>query len=248
MELPQDHPIMHQCWFEKLQNITNIHHFELFAASTNLDIEKVKKKLVDKHLINKMMLDRDQNVLDKLQKRLHEANEQPKKEEVKIQKIKKKKYAPKTERGALQKTKRNRNVTKKSNFTNFTNLLEETKAIIQKEVDELLKQTKKYKENNENVAALQTELEKYSEVVEKHLQDKKRSLLGLTPARIQQFHQFEADESLAGDLCSICQDDIEVGRRMIRLDCHHVFCQDCVKGWLADHHTCPNCRHVFNRT
>ena len=71
---------------------------------------------------------------------------------------------------------------------------------------------------------------------------------GLTRATIKRFHQFEADESLAGDRCSVCQDDIEVGRRMMRLDCggQHVFCQTCVEGWFADHNTCPNCRHVFH--
>ena len=71
---------------------------------------------------------------------------------------------------------------------------------------------------------------------------------GLTAARIQQFQQFPADESLVGDRCSVCQDDIEVGRRMMRLDCggQHVFCQTCVEGWFADHNTCPNCRHVFH--
>ena len=71
---------------------------------------------------------------------------------------------------------------------------------------------------------------------------------GLSSARIQQFHKFQADESLVGDRCSVCQDDVEVGRRMMRLNCdgQHVFCQDCVEGWLANHNTCPNCRHVFH--
>ena len=70
---------------------------------------------------------------------------------------------------------------------------------------------------------------------------------GLTPARIQRFHQFQADESLVGDRCGVCLDDIEFGRRMMRLDCNgkHVFCRDCVKGWFADHNTCPNCRRAF---
>ena len=70
---------------------------------------------------------------------------------------------------------------------------------------------------------------------------------GLTAARIQKFKQFPADESLVGDKCSVCQDEIEVGRRMMRLDCdgQHAFCQGCVEGWFADHKTCPNCRHEF---
>ena len=70
---------------------------------------------------------------------------------------------------------------------------------------------------------------------------------GLSPASIQQFHQFEAGQSQVGERCSVCQDDIVVGRRLMRLDCdgQHVFHQDCVEGWFADHNTCPNCRHVF---
>ena len=70
---------------------------------------------------------------------------------------------------------------------------------------------------------------------------------GLTPARVQKFQQFPADDSLAGDRCGVCLDDIEVGRRMIRLTCNvqHVFCKDCVEGWFADHNTCPNSRHIF---
>ena len=70
---------------------------------------------------------------------------------------------------------------------------------------------------------------------------------GLTTARIRQFQHFPADESLAGDICSVCQYEIELGSSMMRLDCkgQHVFCKDCVEGWFADHKTCPNCRHVF---
>ena len=70
---------------------------------------------------------------------------------------------------------------------------------------------------------------------------------GLTTARIHEFQQFPADESLVGNRCGVCLDDIEAGRRMMRLDCdgQHAFCQDCVEGWFADHNTCPNCRHTF---
>ena len=61
------------------------------------------------------------------------------------------------------------------------------------------------------------------------------------------FHSLQADESLAGNKCGICLDIVEVGRRMVRLGCsgQHVFCQDCVLKWFADHNTCPICRHQF---
>ena len=70
---------------------------------------------------------------------------------------------------------------------------------------------------------------------------------GLTPARIQQFEKFAADESHVGDQCAICMDDIEVGRNMMRLNCdgHHTYCQVCIEGWFAYHNTCPLCRHAF---
>ena len=93
-----------------------------------------------------------------------------------------------------------------------------------------------------------TELQHQSELIQQQIEEKRQQLhKGLTPARIQQFHQFLADESLVGDRCGVCLDDIEVGSRMMRLDCdgQHVFCQDCVEGWFADHNTCPNCRHIF---
>ena len=91
-----------------------------------------------------------------------------------------------------------------------------------------------------------TELKHQSELIDQQIEDKRQQLhKGLSPARIQQFHQFLADETLVGDHCGVCLDDIEVGRRMIHIDCHHVFCQDCVERWFADHNTCPNCRHIF---
>ena len=70
---------------------------------------------------------------------------------------------------------------------------------------------------------------------------------GLTPERIQQFDHFQADETQVDGQCSICIEDFEVGRRLMRLDCdgHHVFCQVCIEGWFADHKTCPICRHIF---
>ena len=70
---------------------------------------------------------------------------------------------------------------------------------------------------------------------------------GLTLQRIQQFEQFQADESHVGDQCAICMEEINIGRNMMRLDCdgHHTFCQVCIKGWFAGHNTCPICRHEF---
>ena len=70
---------------------------------------------------------------------------------------------------------------------------------------------------------------------------------GLAAEITQKFHIFEADESLVGDKCNVCLEDVKVGRKMMLLDCkgQHVFCQVCIEGWFAVHNTCPVCRHVF---
>ena len=71
---------------------------------------------------------------------------------------------------------------------------------------------------------------------------------GLNPRKIRSFKLFTADESHVGDQCSICMEDIDVGRRMRRLTCdgQHYFCKKCIEGWFAEHNTCPLCRHKFD--
>ena len=68
----------------------------------------------------------------------------------------------------------------------------------------------------------------------------------LAPQSLQH-EQFQADQSLAGEQCVICMEDIEIGRNMMRLDCdgQHTFCKVCIEGWFNDHKTCPICRHGF---
>ena len=57
---------------------------------------------------------------------------------------------------------------------------------------------------------------------------------------------FTALSSVSGK-CVICQEDIEKGRKVRRLDCdgRHIFCQVCIEGWLRNNNTCPICRHKF---
>ena len=57
---------------------------------------------------------------------------------------------------------------------------------------------------------------------------------------------FTADSSIGGK-CVICQEDIEKGRKVRRLDCdgRHIFCQVCIEGWLRNNNTCPICMHKF---
>ena len=42
---------------------------------------------------------------------------------------------------------------------------------------------------------------------------------GLSIVRIQQFLQFEADESHVGDQCQVCLEEVEVGKLIKQLDC-----------------------------
>ena len=81
------------------------------------------------------------------------------------------------------------------------------------------------------------------------IEDKKNVLLNkrLSLERIQQFQQFEADDSYVGDQCQVCLEEVEVGKLMKQLDCggRHSFCSGCIDQWFANHKTCPICRHVF---
>ena len=70
---------------------------------------------------------------------------------------------------------------------------------------------------------------------------------GLSPRSIRRFHLFTADETLVGQQCTICSDDITVGRRMRRLTCdgNQAFCPACCETWFVNNNTCPLCQHTF---
>ena len=70
---------------------------------------------------------------------------------------------------------------------------------------------------------------------------------GLTPERIERFEHFNADESLVGEQCIVCMDELQIDTEMVRLDCHvdHILCKKCTDNWFKDHNTCPSCRNVF---
>ena len=42
--------------------------------------------------------------------------------------------------------------------------------------------------------------------------------------------------------CSICMDEVPLGETVTWLPCEHWFHHDCVKAWLIEHDTCPQCR------
>lgn len=52
----------------------------------------------------------------------------------------------------------------------------------------------------------------------------------------------DADEKSGKAECSICMDEVELGTSVTTLPCGHWFHFECVKAWLSEHDTCPQCR------
>ena len=69
---------------------------------------------------------------------------------------------------------------------------------------------------------------------------------GLSPDRIEKFTTFNADQNTVDEGCSICINDVEINKLMIRLDCNHVFCRECIIKWFETKVTCPICRKVYS--
>lgn len=57
----------------------------------------------------------------------------------------------------------------------------------------------------------------------------------------RQITQKDLNESGTAD-CSICMDEAGIGSTVTELPCGHWFHHDCVKAWLKEHDTCPQCR------
>ena len=97
---------------------------------------------------------------------------------------------------------------------------------------------------------LQQDIEQLQQAVLQEYQMLGRWLLniGLTAERIGRFEHFNADESLVGEDCIVCLDELQIGTEMVRLDCHvnHYLCKKCTDAWFKDHKKCPLCNHVFN--
>ena len=124
-------------------------------------------------------------------------------------------------------------------YTNFyRQKLSEVKQKFQNLNSEIIK---------DKLDTLDRELGRYIYTTIQKIDNKRKDLLhkGLTPERIQKFHHYVADESTVGGQCTVCIQDVEVGRKMMRLDCKHEFCKECIEGWFAEHKTCPNCRKSF---
>ena len=106
---------------------------------------------------------------------------------------------------------------------------------------------KKINETHKTIKRLLAELLQYREIITpEQIRLRKIALnFGLTQERIQQFHTYKADDAMVGDRCDVCLEDVELGTRMVRLDCNHAFCQRCVEKWFVDRKTCPTRRNQF---
>ena len=131
----------------------------------------------------------------------------------------------------------------------FSQLLQQTRdEKNEKVIEELKQKIRELEDENKEIKNFKKELQEIFDQLQEQISFKKKELFkGLLPERIQQFEQFQADESFVGDQCAICMEDFEIGRNMMRLDCdgQHTFCQVCIEGWFAEHNTCPICRHIF---
>ena len=69
---------------------------------------------------------------------------------------------------------------------------------------------------------------------------------GLSLDRIEKFTTFNADQNTVDEGCSICINDVEINKLMIRLNCNHVFCRECIIKWFENKVTCSMCRKVYS--
>lgn len=53
----------------------------------------------------------------------------------------------------------------------------------------------------------------------------------------------EGTQKLETPLCTVCQDNVNMGSKAMVMPCGHIFHPDCVLPWLKDNNTCPVCRY-----
>ena len=69
---------------------------------------------------------------------------------------------------------------------------------------------------------------------------------GLTSDRIDRFATFNADKKSVDEGCAICIDGVEMNKLMVKLNCGHFYCSECIRKWFEDKVSCPLCRKVYH--
>ena len=82
--------------------------------------------------------------------------------------------------------------------------------------------------------------------VEENNQEYSIKPAGLSSQRIEKFHTFKADQQTILHGCSICINGVVLSKLMMRLDCNHIYCFDCIKQWFMEKNNCPLCRECFD--
>ena len=66
--------------------------------------------------------------------------------------------------------------------------------------------------------------------------------LGLRQDQINRLPSQSLDETIAGDTCPVCMDDMATNNEVRRLPCLHVLHKGCIDPWLKKSKECPICK------
>jgi len=55
-------------------------------------------------------------------------------------------------------------------------------------------------------------------------------------------HKIKSNDNLLLDECSICLEKYVKNDKIMNLECNHTFHDNCIKLWLKNNNTCPQCR------
>ena len=70
-----------------------------------------------------------------------------------------------------------------------------------------------------------------------------------TQEQIAENTTLSTSERVQEDNCAICQDSVDAGQEMRRINhCGHFFHKDCIDTWLGTNVHCPTCRHDIRET
>ena len=57
----------------------------------------------------------------------------------------------------------------------------------------------------------------------------------------ERIHISEIDDSC----CPICLEEYDNNKKIIKLNCNHIFHESCIKEWFVEKDNCPNCRKII---